>query len=109
VVTSGIYGRAFEREGQLYHHILDPHNGYPAATDLLGASIIAERSLDADGYSTALIIMGLNKALDFVENQPGLEAVFVTFSGEVYASSGVGVTLPFKLFKTSEPSGLHRY
>ncbi|NTW29460.1 MAG: FAD:protein FMN transferase [Coriobacteriia bacterium] len=97
VVTSGVYERAFEREGRLYHHILDPRSGYPADTDLLGASVVAERSLDADGYSTALIIMGLDKALGFIEDQPGLEAVFVTTSGEVYASSGIGTLLPFKL------------
>jgi thiamine biosynthesis lipoprotein len=97
VVTSGIYERAFEHAGRLYHHILDPHTGYPAVTDLLGASIVAARSLDADGYTTALIIMGLDEALAFVESRENLEAVFVTTTGEVYASSGIGTTVPFKL------------
>ncbi|MDR2348382.1 MAG: FAD:protein FMN transferase, partial [Bifidobacteriaceae bacterium] len=54
IATSGIYERSFERQGRLYHHILDPRNGRPAATDLLSASVIAQRALDADGYSTAL-------------------------------------------------------
>jgi thiamine biosynthesis lipoprotein len=97
VVTSGIYERTFEHAGRLYHHILDPRTGYPAVTDLLGASIVTTRSLDADGYTTALIVMGLDKALAFVESRADLEAVFVTTTGEVYASSGIGTIVPFKL------------
>jgi thiamine biosynthesis lipoprotein len=74
-----------------------PRSGRPAATDLLSASVIAQRALDADGYSTALIIMGLDRALRFVEQRPELEAVFVATSGEVYGSSGIGEELPFRL------------
>ena len=56
-VTSGIYERAFEQDGKLYHHILDPRTGFPAETDLLSATVVAQSSLDADGYTTALIMM----------------------------------------------------
>jgi thiamine biosynthesis lipoprotein len=97
VVTSGIYERAFTRDGVFYHHILDPKTGFPAVSDLLGASIVSERSLDADGYSTALIIMGLDKALDFVESREDIEAVFLTREGEVYASSAIGDVIPFEM------------
>ena len=56
-MTSGIYERAFEQDGKLYHHILDPRTGFPAETDLLSATVVAQSSLDADGYTTALIMM----------------------------------------------------
>ncbi|MDR1728301.1 MAG: FAD:protein FMN transferase [Acidobacteriota bacterium] len=97
VVTSGIYERAFTRGGVLFHHILDPKTGFPAVSDLLGASIVSKRSLDADGYSTALVIMGLDKALDFVEGDADIEAVLVTKAGEVYASSAIGGAIPFEM------------
>lgn len=97
VVTSGIYERAFERDGTLYHHILDPRTGSPAQTDLLSATVIARSSLDADGFTTALIIMGADRALAFVEADPALEAVLVTNEGDVLATSGVGSTIPFEL------------
>ena len=55
----------------------------------MSVSVIARQSLDADGLSTALAIMGLDRARAFVEAREGVEAVFVTASGEVYATSGV--------------------
>jgi thiamine biosynthesis lipoprotein len=97
VVTSGIYERAFMREGRLYHHILDPRTGYPAQSDLLGATVVSRRSLDGDGYTTALIIMGLDEALEFVEADPDLEAVFVATDGAVYATSAIGKDIPFSI------------
>lgn len=97
VVTSGIYERAFENDGKLYHHILDPRTGFPAETDLLSATIVAKSSLDADGYTTALIIMGTDRALAFAEEHPALEAVLVTTEGDVLATSGIGNEIPFEL------------
>ncbi len=102
VVTSGIYERSFTQDDVLYHHILDPKTGYPAQTDLLGASIISEQSLDADGFTTALIIMGLDKALEFVESDPSLEAVFLTTEGMVFASSAIGEEIPFRMLLGSQ-------
>jgi thiamine biosynthesis lipoprotein len=97
VVTSGVYERAFDLGGRLYHHILDPRSGRPAKTDLLSATLIAPTSLQADGLTTALIIMGLDAALDFVEHKDGLEAIFVSSSTQIYATSGVGNDIPFTL------------
>ncbi|MDR3053633.1 MAG: FAD:protein FMN transferase, partial [Coriobacteriales bacterium] len=97
VVTSGVYERAFELGGRLYHHILDVRSGRPAKTDLLCATLIAPTSLQADGLTTALMLMGLDVALDFVEGQDGLEAVFVSDRAQVYATSGIGTAIPFTL------------
>lgn len=97
VVTSGIYERAFEQDGTLFHHILDPRTGFPARTDVLSATVVAPTSLDADGYTTALVIMGADRALAFAEQHPSLEAVVVTNEGDVLATSGIGTEVPFQL------------
>lgn len=97
VVTSGVYERAFSHNNQLYHHILDPKTGFPAKTNLISATIIAKTSLDADGYTTALILMGLDNALDFVENNPNIEAIFVSTDGSAYTTTGVEKNFLFTL------------
>lgn len=98
VVTSGVYERSFiDESGQLRHHILDPKTGMPVETDLLSASLVCESALDADAYATALVAMGLERALAFVEDLPNTEAVFIGRDGLVYATSGIGKTIPFEL------------
>lgn len=89
VVTSGIYERATWIDETLYHHILDPRYHYPASSDLLSASVISQHSIDGDGYSTALIIMGLHDAFNFIESLPGIEAIFLTKDHRIVSTSGI--------------------
>ncbi len=89
VVTSGVYERCFMRDGRLFHHILDPKTGMPAQTDVLSATVISDASLDGDGYTTALVVMGVDRALGFVESLPGVDAVLLANDGMVYATERV--------------------
>ena len=97
VVTSGVYERAFTHEGTLYHHILDPKTGFPAKTDLLSATVISHASIDGDGFTTALIIMGADKALEFACAHPDIEVILVTCEGDILATPGVGNKIPFEI------------
>ncbi len=76
-VTSGTYERFFEKDGKTYHHILDPKTGFPAETDLAGATVIARTSLDAEGYSTTLLALGKERAAAFVQNHPAIMAAYL--------------------------------
>lgn len=89
VVTSGVYERSFVRNGRVLHHILDPQTGMPAATDVLSAAVVSDTSLDGDGYTTALVVMGAKRALAFAETTPGIEAVLLTTTGQLLHTSGV--------------------
>ena len=99
IVTSGDYERFLEVDGKRYHHILDYQTGYPVETDLASVSIITEKSIEADGYSTSVYAMGLQKGKEFVESQENLEAIFVTKDKHVIISSGLKNI--FKLTDTS--------
>ena len=89
VVTSGTYERYFEKDGKRYHHILDPRTGYPADNEVASVSIITDSSMDADGNSTSVLLLGLEDGMKFVESEKGFEAIFVTYDKKIYVTSGL--------------------
>lgn len=89
VVTSGIYERNFKKYGKTYHHILDSKTGYPVDNNLLEVSIISDKSTKGDALSTAIFSMGLEDGLKYVNNQKGVEAIFVTDKNKIYLSDNI--------------------
>ena len=75
--TSGDYERYFEYGGVRYHHILDPKTGYPAASDVISATVISSDGMMADAYATAAVVLGTEKALALFENS-NVRATLVT-------------------------------
>ena len=81
VVTSGAYERYFKKDGKLYHHIIDPATGLPSGSDLESVTIITPNATMADALSTALFVMGQEKAEKFIKTfgkQLGFEAILKT-------------------------------
>ncbi len=99
VVSSGVYERYFEKDGTLYHHILNPKSGYPYENDLTGVTIICARSVDGDGLSTTCFSLGLDDGMKLIESLSDTEAIFITSDGELHTSSGIGTTIPFQLME----------
>ena len=77
LATSGNYRKFYIENGVKYSHTIDPRTGYPSKNQLLSATIIADDCATADGLATACMVMGLEKAEDFINNLPGVEAYFI--------------------------------
>jgi FAD:protein FMN transferase len=77
LATSGNYRNVRVQEGKTIAHILNPRTGYPALSSLLSVSVVAGDATTADAYATALIVMGLDEGLRFVEARKGLHAYFI--------------------------------
>lgn len=88
VVTSGIYERGFESGGVYYHHIIDPHTGWPAQSDLASVTIIADDSADGDALSTACFVLGMEKAAELIQSLPDVDALFINKNDEIHATVG---------------------
>ncbi len=87
-VTSGVYERVLEVDGQRYHHMLDPLTGRPFDTDLASVTVVSASSMDADLWATVAQRGGLAGGSAAVAAAPGVEAVFVTTNGRVVATPG---------------------
>jgi len=90
VAVSGVYERYVTINGVKYHHIIDPKTGYPADSGLLSVAVVCDDSTLADTLSTALLIMGKDKALALYEKQTyKFEAIFINTDNEVSVTKGL--------------------
>lgn len=71
VATSGNYRRAFERDGALYGHIVDPRVGRPAGKSALSATVIASTCLHAGKLSTLACVLGAEQGIREIEASLG--------------------------------------
>lgn len=70
VATSGDYRQFYnDQGGQRYSHIVDPKTGDAKIRDVASATVIATDCASADGLATALMVMGIDKAMAFAEQQ----------------------------------------
>ena len=95
VVTSGGYERFFEKDGERYIHIFDPATGHPSQSDLESVTIVCESGKYADALSTALFVMGKDKAIEWWKKQmaeksfPAFDFILITKSGGLIYSKGL--------------------
>lgn len=103
IVTSGDYERFYIFDGMRYHHILNPKTGRPARNSQ-SATVIADNAVMADGWSTALFVLG-KAGLDLVAKRD-MDAILVSADGSVHTTDGIAsrlqLTLAAPMLRTSE-------
>ncbi len=85
VSTSGDYEKFFLRNGERYHHLLNPATGLPAR-EAQAVVILAEKSMDADALSTTVFVLGPEKGLALLKKLPEVHGLIVNIRGSVLTS-----------------------
>ena len=89
IATSGNYESYFIHEGTRYHHIIDLKTGYPAR-GLKSVTVFSEDPAKADAYSTAFFILGYEKALLILEQDPSLAFIVIDDKDRIIKSPNIG-------------------
>lgn len=93
VATSGNYRRFIIEDGVKYHHHLDPKTGYPTKNNLLSASVFANECISSDANATGILVMGLDKAKEFLSAHKELQAYLIYSDDkgnyQVYETDGI--------------------
>lgn len=93
IATSGNYRNFYYKGGRKYAHTIDPHTGYPVQHSILSATVIASDCMSADAYATSFMVMGLDKAREFLRRHNDIDA-YLIYTGDdgeyqVYMSDGM--------------------
>jgi thiamine biosynthesis lipoprotein len=87
VASSGNYERSFVKGGKRYHHILDPRTGFPADGPS-GVTLVGTDLEAINGVSVAIMVLGGDAGVRWIEAVPGLDGLIVEQDGRVWMSAG---------------------
>ena len=94
IATSGSYRNYFEQDNKRYSHIINPETGYPIEHKLVSVSVISDNCMMADGYATALMVLGPQRGFDFAL-QYGLAVYMIEKKGDEFVSRFTPQMEPF--------------
>jgi len=83
VATSGNYRDFYELDGKKYSHTISSVTGKPVRHNILSATVVANDAATADAYATAFMVMGVERSLALIKENPELEVdAYLLFDGE---------------------------
>lgn len=85
VTTSGNYEKFVEFDGKRYAHIINPKTGMPS-TGICSASVFGPSAEIANGFSTSIMVLGVDEGLKLLAKFPDYSCVLITDKGEVIKS-----------------------
>ncbi|TDE18726.1 FAD:protein FMN transferase [Dyadobacter psychrotolerans] len=93
MTTAGNYRNHFEKDGQVFNHLINPKTGSMEQTALLSVTVFAKDAITADAYDTAFFVMGVEETKRFIKKEKDLD-VYLIFTGtdgklNDFASDGI--------------------
>jgi thiamine biosynthesis lipoprotein len=79
VATSGDYRNFFTVDGVRYSHTIDPATGRPVTHDVASVTVLHESAMWADGWATALNVLGSERGLALAKEQE-LPILFILYT-----------------------------
>lgn len=86
--TSGDYQRFMMKDDVRYAHIFDPRTG-KQPRDMAAVTMIMNNASQGDIFSTALLVLGVERSKELLKQFPGVEAIFITLDGKVITTPGL--------------------
>ena len=81
IATSGNYRNYFEKNGQIYSHIISPKTGYPVKNAVISVSVISDTCTLADGLATAIMVMDTHQSLALINSLKNTECLIIRQDG----------------------------
>lgn len=82
ISTSGSYEQQFEKDGEVFHHILNPETGFPVDNGLVSVTVLSQSGILSDALSTACFVLGYEEGMALAK-EFGCHAIFVTENKEI--------------------------
>jgi thiamine biosynthesis lipoprotein len=89
VATSGKDRRHWNQNGLPRHHIIDPYTGQPAETNVMTATIVAPTVMEAEAAAKAVLILGGEEGLKWIEADPVLAGIIALENGHTFYSQRI--------------------
>jgi len=89
VVTSGIYERTNQLNGKTFHHIFDQETGYPLETNVASVTIVSEKSVDGEIWTTRLFGKSAEKIIDLLNDMQEIDGAVITKDGKFLYSDAL--------------------
>ena len=88
VAASGDYERSFLRNGQRYHHILNPKTGQPTRGPH-GVTLVSRKLEDINGLGAAIMVAGASAGRRLLEPLQGVDTLIVEADERLWLSPGM--------------------
>jgi thiamine biosynthesis lipoprotein len=89
VATSGRDRRRWNQNGLPRHHIINPYTGQPAETNVMTATIVAPTVMEAEAAAKAVLILGGEEGLKWIESGPVLAGIIILENGHTFYSQRI--------------------